>query len=129
MFYDRRPLYCKCIHLLFLICYLFIKSKVEKRKIQFLVTKRGQKAYPICFFDPQFPNFGWFHLLFLIHFHFVTTKLKKRKIPVLVTKRNKKIESYRFEKFYYLILLHHVVYYQTENLINTFEKQRIIPGI
>ena len=91
MFYDRRPLYCKCINFLFLICYLFIKSKVEKRKILFLVTKRGQKAYPIYFFDPQFPNFGWFHLLFLIHFHFVTTKLKKRKIPFLVTKRNKKI--------------------------------------
>ena len=52
MFYDRRHVYCKCFHLLFLIRCFFIKSIIEKRKIQFLVTKRGQKPYPICFFEP-----------------------------------------------------------------------------
>ena len=96
MFYDRRHVYCKCFHLLFLIRCFFIKSKIEKRKIQFLVTKRGQKPYPICFFEPQSPNFGWFHLLFLIHCHFVTPKLEKRKIPFLVTKRNQKLKMINF---------------------------------
>ena len=96
MFFDRRHVYCKCFHLLFLIRCFFIKSKIEKRKIQFLVTKRGQKPYPICFLKPQSPNFGWFHLLFLIHCHFVTPKLEKRKIPFLVTKRNQKLKMINF---------------------------------
>ena len=95
MFYDRRHVYCKCFHLLFLSCF-FIKSQIEKRKIQFLVTKRGQDTYPICFLKPQSPNFGWFHLLFLIHCHFVTPKLEKRKIPFLVTKRNQKLKMINF---------------------------------
>ena len=73
-----------------------IKSKIEKRKIQFLVTKRCQKPYPICFFDPQSPNFGWFYLLFLIHCHFARPKLEKRKIPFLVTKRNQKLKMINF---------------------------------
>ena len=60
MFYDRRDVYCKCFHLLFLIRWFFIKSKIEKRKIQFLLTKRGQKPYPICFLKPQSPILGGF---------------------------------------------------------------------
>ena len=79
-----------------LLLFYYSKSKIEKRKIQFLVTKRGQKPYPICFFELQSPNFGWFHLLFLIHCHFVTPKLEKRKIPFLVTKRNQKLKMINF---------------------------------
>ena len=49
---------CGWFHLLLWTYDHFINPKPEKRKLQFLVTKRGQKSYPICFFDPRPPNCG-----------------------------------------------------------------------
>ena len=74
----------------------FIKPKAEKRKIPFLVTKKGQKSYPTCFSEPRPPNCGWFHLLFLTHDHCIKPKAEKRKIPFLVTKRGQKLNPIRF---------------------------------
>ena len=65
--------YCKFFHLLFLICCFCIKSKIEKRKIQFLVTKRGQKPYPICFLKPQSPILGGF----ICYFWFIAILLRQ----------------------------------------------------
>ena len=73
------------------VLYHFFKTKTEKCEIPFLVTKRSQKSYPICFLDPRPPNGGWFHLLFLIYDHFIKPKTEKRKIQFLVTKRNQKL--------------------------------------
>eukprot|EP00493_Phyllostaurus_siculus_P024678 UN25019 len=66
-------------HLLLLAHDHFIKSKVGKRKIPFLVTKRSQKSYPICFSDPRPRNYAWFHLLFLTHDILSSQKLKNVK--------------------------------------------------
>ena len=78
------------VSLLFLTHGHFIRKKIKKRKIQFLVTKRGQKSYQICFVDLRPRNCGWFHLLFSTHNHFIKLKTEKRKIPFLVTKSNQK---------------------------------------
>ena len=83
-------------HLLFLAHNHFIKSKIGNRKIPFLVTKRSQKSYPICFSDPRPRNYAWFHLLFLTHHIFIKPETQKRKIPFLVTKRNQKLNLINF---------------------------------
>ena len=49
----------ECFHLLFLTHGHFIKPKVEKRKIPFLVTKRNQKFNMRNFSDDQFSSCGW----------------------------------------------------------------------
>ena len=46
------------VSLLFLIHGHFIRKKTEKRNIPFLVTKRRQKSYQICFFDLRPRNCG-----------------------------------------------------------------------
>ena len=58
-FLNRVPLYCVVsLILLFLSHDHFVQPKAEKRKIPFLVTKRGQKFNPIKFSDPQPRNCG-----------------------------------------------------------------------
>ena len=79
-----------------MVLFAIFDSKAEKRKIPFLVTKRGRKSYPICLFDPRPPNCSWFHLLFLTYDHFIKPKREKRKIQFLVTKRNQKLNPTLF---------------------------------
>ena len=74
----------------------FYEKKLKNHKIQFLVTKRGQKSYQICFVDLRPRNCGWFHLLFSTHNHFIKPKTEKRKIPFLVTKSNQKFNLTNF---------------------------------
>ena len=91
-----------CLHMsvfFFLTQEHFIEPKAEKRKIQFLVTKRSQKFHLKKYSEPRPPNCGWFHLLFLINDHFmifIKPKADKRKRPFLVTKRDQKFNPIRF---------------------------------
>ena len=95
-FFMSHPHVVGWFHLLFLAHNHFIKSKIGNRKIPFLVTKRSQKSYPICFSDPRPRNYAWFHLLFLTHDNFIKPETQKRKIPFLVTKRNQKLNLINF---------------------------------
>ena len=49
-------IYCECSYFLFSAMFQSVSS--EKRKIPFLVTKRGRKSNPMKFSDPRSRNYG-----------------------------------------------------------------------
>ena len=50
----------------------------KKRKISFVVTKKDEKSYQICFLDPRPPYYWWFDLLFLTHHHCIKPKVERK---------------------------------------------------
>ena len=83
-------------HLLFLIHDHFIKPKAKKRKIPFLVTKRGRKSNLIEFSDPRPQHCGRFDLLSFPQDHFTKPKADKHKIQFLATKSGQKLNQIEF---------------------------------
>ena len=73
------------------IAYTYHLLFVEKHRIQFLVTKNGEKLNLIEFSDPRSRKCGQFHLLSFLRDHFVKSKAEKHEIPFLVTKSGEKL--------------------------------------
>ena len=73
MFYDRRHVYCKCFHLLFLIRCFFIKSKIENVKYSFWLQKEVKSHIRFVFSIHNPPILGGF----ICYFWFIAILLRQ----------------------------------------------------